>query len=227
MLNSPTWELFTGDGVDPERADAEELAGLRDRLLVENAYLQTEIETEGGFDEMIGGSAALSTVRRLVAQVSPIDSTVLVLGETGTGKELVARAIHRLSGQQERPLIKVNCATIPPNLAESNSLATSVEPSRERCSDGSAASNWRTTARCFWTRSASSRWTSRSSFSVSCRSGGLERVGGNQTIRVDVRLVAATSRDLDAEDGRAARPRGRRSWRRRSPCRRCESDITR
>src|SRR5690606_36602468 len=94
----------------------EEIDGLRDRLEVENSYLQKAIETGGGFEEIIGGSPALTAVRRLIWQVASVDSTVLVLGETGTGKELVVRAIHRLSARRNRALVKVNCAAISPSL---------------------------------------------------------------------------------------------------------------
>ena len=177
----------------------EELAGLRDRLLVENAYLQTEIETEGGFDEMIGGSAALATVRRLVAQVAPIDSTVLVLGETGTGKELVARAIHRLSSRRERPLIKVNCATIPPNLAESelfgHERGAFTGAVQRRIGRFELANN----GTLFLDEIGELPLDVQVKLLRVLQEQEFERVGGNQTIRVDVRVVAATSRDLDAE----------------------------
>ncbi len=177
----------------------EELAGLRDRLLVENAYLQTAIETEGGFDEMIGGSAALATVRRLVAQVAPANSTVLVLGETGTGKELVARAIHRLGGRRERPLIKVNCATIPPSLAESelfgHERGAFTGAVQRRIGRFELANN----GTLFLDEIGELPLDVQVKLLRVLQEQEFERVGGNQTIRVDVRLVAATSRDLDAE----------------------------
>ena len=177
----------------------EELAGLRDRLLVENAYLQKEIETEGGFDEMIGGSAALATVRRLVAQVAPIDSTVLVLGETGTGKELVARAIHRLSNRRERPLIKVNCATIPPSLAESELFGHERGAFTGAVQRRIGRFELANKGTLFLDEIGELPLDVQVKLLRVLQEQEFERVGGTQTIRVDVRLVAATSRDLEAE----------------------------
>src|SRR5262249_43021652 len=86
--------------------------GLRARLARENVYLQEEIRREHPFEELVGSSPALLTVLRRVEQVAPADTTVLILGETGTGKELIARAIHNRSTRRDRPLVKVNCAAI-------------------------------------------------------------------------------------------------------------------
>src|SRR5215813_13189087 len=96
-----------------------EVEQLKNRLQIENVYLQEEIKTEHNFEEIIGRSAALKKVLRGVEQVASSDATVLIRGETGTGKELVARAIHNLSPRRERPLVKVNCGAIPANLVES------------------------------------------------------------------------------------------------------------
>src|SRR5262249_45810618 len=92
---------------------------LRDRLAAENVYLQEEISQEHNFGEIIGTSAALRQVLTQVETVAATDSTVLILGETGTGKELVARAIHDRSPRRDRPLVKVNCAAISAGLVES------------------------------------------------------------------------------------------------------------
>jgi formate hydrogenlyase transcriptional activator len=97
----------------------EELAQLRDKLRAENVYLQEEIQQEHNFAEIVGRSAALSKVLALVETVAATPSTVLVLGETGTGKELVARAIHDRSPRRDRPLVKVNCSAISAGLVES------------------------------------------------------------------------------------------------------------
>jgi len=90
----------------------EEIAALTARLEHENVYLQEEIRREHNFVEMVGSSPALVSVLRQVGQVAPTDSTVLVRGETGTGKELIARAIHDQSARRDRPLVKVNCSAI-------------------------------------------------------------------------------------------------------------------
>ena len=88
-------------------------------MQAQNTYLQEEIRSDHNFDEIVGNSPALLEVLRKVDTVAPTDSTVLILGETGTGKELIARAIHDRSPRRERPLVKVNCAAIPAGLVES------------------------------------------------------------------------------------------------------------
>src|SRR5204863_9227690 len=89
------------------------------RLEAQNTYLQEEIRSEHNFDEIVGRSPALLDVLRQVEQIARIDSTVLILGETGTGKELVARAIHDRSARKSRALVKVNCGAISAGLVES------------------------------------------------------------------------------------------------------------
>ena len=101
------------------RAAHEEVDRLRERLELENAYLQEEIRIEGNHHGIVGRSAAIQKVLRQVELVAPTDATVLITGESGTGKELIARAIHDASKRSRRPLIRVNCATIPRELFES------------------------------------------------------------------------------------------------------------
>lgn len=96
-----------------------ELASLKNKLVSEKLYLEEEIQTEYNFEEIIGQSAALKKILQQVATVAPTDSAVLLCGETGTGKELIARAIHSLSRRRERTLVKLNCAAIPTGLLES------------------------------------------------------------------------------------------------------------
>jgi PAS domain S-box-containing protein len=96
----------------------EEIKILKDQLAQEKLYLEEEIRKDGGFDEIIGESPALKNVLKQVRIVSPTDSTVLIEGETGTGKELIARAIHNLSNRRERTFVKLNCAAIPTGLLE-------------------------------------------------------------------------------------------------------------
>ena len=101
------------------RAAHEEVDRLRERLELENAYLQEEIRIEGNHHGIVGRSAAIQKMLRQVELVAPTDATVLITGESGTGKELIARAIHDASKRSRRPLIRVNCATIPRELFES------------------------------------------------------------------------------------------------------------
>ena len=96
-----------------------ELAALKNKLVSEKLYLEEEIQTEYNFEEIIGQSASLKKILKQVATVAPTDSAVLLCGETGTGKELIARAIHSLSNRRERTLVKLNCAAIPTGLLES------------------------------------------------------------------------------------------------------------
>ena len=96
-----------------------EVERYRDRLELENAYLQEAIAEERGFEGIVGESPALRAVLRKVQQVAPVETTVLLTGETGTGKELIARALHQGSPRRDRPLIKVNCGAIPQGVVES------------------------------------------------------------------------------------------------------------
>src|SRR5271165_5090734 len=97
----------------------QEIEALRDQLSKANAYLKEEVRTEHNFGEIIGDSAALRGVLQEVETVAPTGSTVLIRGETGTGKELIARAVHDLSPRQGRTFVKLNCAAIPTGLLES------------------------------------------------------------------------------------------------------------
>src|SRR5438552_8694724 len=97
----------------------EEIAALKGRLEKENVYLQEEIRTEHNFEEIVGNSPALLAVLHKVEQVAPTDSTMHIYGETGTGKELIARAIHDRSARKDHPLVKVNCSAISAGLVES------------------------------------------------------------------------------------------------------------
>ncbi len=96
-----------------------EIEELKNKLAEEKLYLEDEIRTEYNFEEIIGESAALKRILKQVETVAPTDATVLIQGETGTGKELIARAIHSLSGRRERTFVKMNCAAIPTGLLES------------------------------------------------------------------------------------------------------------
>ena len=97
----------------------QQITELKDKLTEEKLYLEDEIRTEYNFEEIIGESPTLKRVLRQVETVAPTDSTVLIQGETGTGKELIARAIHNLSSRRERTFVKINCAAIPTGLLES------------------------------------------------------------------------------------------------------------
>ena len=151
------------------RKQLKEIEELRQRLEKENIYLREDLKQERGFGKIIGSSEALNYVLFRVGQVAPTDATVLILGETGTGKGMVANALHGLSRRKERPMITVNCAALPGNLIESELFgrekgaftgAHARQSGRFEAADGGTI---------FSMRSASCRWSSSRSFCVWCR----------------------------------------------------------
>jgi formate hydrogenlyase transcriptional activator len=182
----------------------EELARLRDRLAVENVYLQEEIQQQHNFDEIVGNSPAVQQMLGLVQTVAATDSTVLVLGETGTGKELIARAIHGRSRRSQHPLVKVNCAAISAGLVESELFghakgaftgAFERRIGRFEVADGGTL---------FLDEVGELPEGTQAKLLRVLQEREFEPVGSSQTRRVDVRVIAATNRDLarEVEEGR-------------------------
>jgi formate hydrogenlyase transcriptional activator len=174
----------------------EEIAGLKVRLEAENVYLQEEIKTEYNFDEIIGRSPSLRQLLRNVEQVAPTEATVLIQGETGTGKELVARAVHDRSRRKDHPLVKVNCGSIPAGLVESELFghekgaftgATQRRAGRFELANGGTI---------FLDEVTELPVDTQVKLLRVLQEGEFERVGSSQTIKVDVRVIAATNRDL-------------------------------
>lgn len=174
----------------------EEIRALRDRLAQEKAYLEEEVCTDHQFGEIVGESPTLRRVLRQVETVAPTDSTVLIRGETGTGKELVARALHQLSPRRDRTLIRLNCAAIPTGLLESELFghekgaftgALSLKVGRfEMAHRGTL----------FLDEVGDIPLELQPKLLRVIQEQDFERLGGTKTIKVDVRLVAATHRDL-------------------------------
>jgi transcriptional regulator with GAF, ATPase, and Fis domain len=169
---------------------------LKDRLHAENVYLREEIKTEYNFEEIVGSSMAMKKVFQGIEQVANADTTVLITGETGTGKELVARAIHNRSGRRERPPIKVNCAALPAALVESELFghekgaftgAISRKIGRFELANGGTI---------FLDEIGDIPLDVQVKLLRVLQEQEFERIGGTQTIKVDVRLIAATNRDL-------------------------------
>lgn len=176
-----------------------EIEGYKSRLEAECTYLREEIRSENNFREIIGGSDALKYVLYTVNKIAPTDTTVLILGETGTGKELIARAIHNASGRRDRPLVKVNCAALPPNLIESELFghergaftgAFARQPGRFELANGGTL---------FLDEIGEMPLDLQAKLLQVLQDKEFERVGGARTIRVDVRLISATNRDLELE----------------------------
>jgi chemotaxis protein methyltransferase CheR len=181
-----------------------EIEHLQKQLQAESAYLQEEIKLEHNFENIIGNSNALKYALFKVEQVAGTDSTVLVLGETGTGKELIARAIHHNSLRKDRPLIKINCATLPANLIESElfghekgsfTSAAARHTGRFEVADGSTL---------FLDEIGEIPLELQAKLLRVIEDGEFERLGSTRTLKVDVRIIAATNRNLekDAREGR-------------------------
>lgn len=177
----------------------EEIKKLKEMLEAERAYLQEEIKLEFNHETIIGQSEALTHVLHKVEQIATTDTNVLVLGETGTGKELIARAIHNLSLRKNRALIKVNCATLPSNLIESELFghekgsftgAHMRQLGRFEVADG---------ATLFLDEIGELPIELQSKLLRVIQEGEFERLGNSRTIKVDVRIISATNRNLEEE----------------------------
>jgi PAS domain S-box-containing protein len=188
---------FVLDLSEQKRAEAE-IRALKDQLYKENLALRDEVERTSMFDEIVGASNPLKAVLSRIAKVAPTDSTVLITGETGTGKELVARAIHRKSARAERAFVSVNCAAIPRDLIPSELFghekgaftgATQRRLGRFELADGGTI---------FLDEVGELLPDTQVALLRVLQERELERVGGGQTIHVNVRVITATNRDLEA-----------------------------
>jgi PAS domain S-box-containing protein len=199
---------YIGSAVDiTDRRNAEqalqiahaEVSKLKNQLEAENVYLQEEIKLAHSVDDIVGESHAIKYVLFKIAQVSQTDTTALILGETGTGKELVARAIHNQSGRKDRPLVKLNCAALSASLIESELFghekgaftgAQTRKIGRFELADG---------ATLFLDEIGELPLELQPKLLRVVQEGEFERLGGTRTIKVDVRLLAATNRNLKDE----------------------------
>ncbi len=182
---------------DDLRRALDDVARLKDRLDAENVYLQEEIRGSHDFEEIVGESAALRRVLEQVEQVAATNATVLILGETGTGKELIARAIHGRSARRERTLVKVNCAALPAALIESELFghekgaftgALRARAGRFELADGGTL---------FLDEIGDLSPEIQVKLLRVLQEGEMERLGSSRARRVDVRVIAATHRDLE------------------------------
>jgi formate hydrogenlyase transcriptional activator len=175
----------------------EEIDALKARFQSEAVYLQEEIKTEHNFEEIIGQSAPMRQLLRRIEQVAPADTTVLIHGETGTGKELLARAVHDRSRRKERPLVKVNCGSIPTGLVESELFghekgaftgATQRRIGRFELAHGGTI---------FLDEVTELPLDTQVKLLRVLQEGEFERVGSSTTLKVDARVIAATNRDIE------------------------------
>jgi formate hydrogenlyase transcriptional activator len=182
----------------------EEIAELKARLEEENLYLQEEIKTQHSFEEIVGQDPSIGRVLEAVETVAPTDATVLIFGETGTGKELIARAVHNLSSRRDRALVRVNCAALPAGLIESELFghekgaftgALSRKIGRFEVADRGTI---------LLDEIGDLPLDLQAKLLRVLQGGEFERVGGSSTITVDVRVIASTNRDLGRaiEEGR-------------------------
>ena len=186
-------------GKEAAEAALREIEILKAQLEAERAYLQEEISLEHNHESMIGQSDALKYVLYKTEQIAGSDTTVLVLGETGTGKELVARAIHGLSSRKNRALVKVNCAALPSSLIESELFghergaftgSQSKHLGRFEIANGSTL---------FLDEIGELPLELQPKLLRVVQDGEFERLGGSHTIKVDTRIIAATNRNLEEE----------------------------
>lgn len=175
----------------------DEVQRLKEQLQEENVYLQEEIRVASNFGEIIGSSESLRRVLQQAEQVAPLDTTVTILGETGTGKELLAHAIHRLSSRRNRPLVKVNCAALPGPLIESELFghekgaftgADVRHIGRFEIAKGGTI---------FLDEVGELPLDLQAKLLRVLEEGEFERVGGTHTIKVNVRVIVATNRNLE------------------------------
>ncbi|HKN23177.1 MAG TPA: sigma 54-interacting transcriptional regulator [Terracidiphilus sp.] len=175
----------------------EEIAQLKDKLAEEKHYLEEQIRSEMGFEQIIGSSEAIKHVLQLVETVAPSDSTVLLLGETGTGKELIARAIHEHSRRKDRTFVKLNCAAIPTGLLESELFGHEKGAFTGAIGQKVGRMELADQGTLFLDEVGDIPTEIQPKLLRVLQEREFERLGSTHTRKVNVRLVAATNRDLE------------------------------
>ena len=174
----------------------EEVSQLKNKLEEENVYLREEIKLAHNFDEIVGRSDATRYVLFKIEQVAPTDTSVLITGETGTGKELVARAIHSSSLRKDRPLVRVNCAALTPTLVESELFGHEKGAFTGATARKIGRFELANEATIFLDEIGELPLELQSKLLRVIQEGEFERLGSSKTIKVDVRIIAATNRNL-------------------------------
>ena len=174
-----------------------EISELKDRLAQEKLYLEEEIRSEMSFENIVGNSPALKHVLELVETVAPNDSTVLLLGETGTGKELIARAIHDRSRREDRTFVKLNCAAIPTGLLESELFGHEKGAFTGAITQKIGRMELADQGTLFLDEVGDIPLEIQPKLLRALQEREFERLGSTHTRKVNVRLIAATNRDLE------------------------------
>jgi len=176
-----------------------EVERLKEQLHAENVYLREEIRHSSEFGDIMGQSAAFTAALREADQVARTDTTVLITGETGVGKEVLARAIHNLSSRSDRPLVKVNCASLPETLIESELFGHEKGAFTGASTTRSGRFELADNATLFLDEIAELPLGLQAKLLRVLQEGEFERVGSSRTIKVNARVIAATNRNLDEE----------------------------
>ena len=192
---------ITGASVDIARLRelSDRLQDARDKLAQEKSYLESEIQSELGFKEIIGRSPALLDVLKKARVVAPTGSTVLLLGETGTGKELVARSVHALSARHDKTFIKLNCAAVPSGLLESELFGHEKGAFTGAVSQKIGRIELADKGTLFLDEIGELPLELQPKLLRVLQDREFERLGGNRTLHVDVRIISATNRDLQRD----------------------------
>lgn len=175
----------------------DEVKRLNERLKAENVYLQEEIKLEHNFEEIISQSETMKRIFLKIEQVASTDATVLVLGETGSGKELIARAVHYLSQRKDHPLVKVNCAALPASLIESELFGHEKGAFTGALTQKIGRFELADCGTIFLDEIGDLPLELQAKLLRILQEGEFERLGNAQTTKVDVRIIAATNRDLE------------------------------
>ncbi len=175
----------------------DEIKRLKDELESDNRILKDEIDIEFNFSHIISRATSYKKVLKQIDQVADTDATVLILGETGTGKELLARALHQAGSRADRPMVKINCAALPENLIESELFGHEKGAFTGAYQQKKGRFELANKGTIFLDEIGELQLDLQTKLLRVLQEGEFERVGGSQTIKVDVRVVAATNRDLE------------------------------
>jgi DNA-binding NtrC family response regulator len=199
FLTKPFRDEDLLNAVDQAIKHGRQIERLNNQPMQEQPFLENELHSEISFPDMVGKSSPLRRLLQQIETVAPSDSTVLILGETGTGKELIARAVHQLSRRKDKPLIRVNCTSIPKELFESEFFGHAKGAFTGAIKDRAGRFEAAASGTLFLDEVGEIPLELQSKLLSVLQERSYERVGEEKTRRADVRIVAATNRDLKKE----------------------------